>query len=191
MHINRFISATRLLVSRPLPPYGPVIQRWRAATLLVCSGAIIVTLILSATTRLWIVGGSMEPSLLNGDRVLAIASFAHWSDPQRGEIVSFLKSGADFDQVKRVVGMPGETVTIKDGRVWINQHPLLEPYVSGQTESNSASIQLAQDQYFLMGDHRALSRDSRNFGPVRRSEILGRAIFVCWPWSHVRRLDRT
>ncbi len=133
----------------------------------------------------------MEPTLRNGDYGLALAAKGPLWDPARGAIIVFTRAGDDADYVKRVVGLPGEEVQIKDGLVWINDRELAESYAQGSTVSDFDRCRLGVDEYFLLGDHRMRSRDSRNFGPVRRSAIVGRAILVGWPWSSRRLLLTT
>ena len=125
----------------------------------------------------------MEPALRNGDYVLAITTKVPLGDPRRGGIVIFAKQSDGVDYVKRVIGLPGEIVQIKDGRVWIDGQSITEPYAQGVTTSDFAQVKLGPDEYFLLGDNRVLSRDSRNLGPVQRSEIRACAVLVCWPWA--------
>lgn len=139
--------------------------------------------------RFRVTGASMEPALRNGDYVLALNTKVPLCDPQRGDIVIFAKKGEEVDYVKRVIGLPGEFVQIHDGRVWIDAKTIAEPYAQGATASDFVQVKLGPEEYFLLGDHRTLSRDSRNLGPVRRSEIRARAVLVCWPWSRWHRFE--
>ena len=85
--------------------------------------------------------------------------------------------------IKRVIGLPGETVEIRRGRVYVNGHILDEPYVPAQFADGSTQgpFMVPENQYFVMGDHRASSNDSRVFGPVPLDAIYGKAVFAYWP----------
>ena len=109
--------------------------------------------------------------------------FSH--PPERGDVVVFhAPSTPPKDFVKRVVGLPGETVEIKDGRVHINDVPLSESYlpISRPLDSMDA-VELDTDEYFVLGDNRPSSNDSRDWGPVPLTDIIGKVWFVYWPWS--------
>jgi signal peptidase I len=158
-------------------------RKWRTV-LIAWSLAVAISIgLFLITVRFRVTGASMEPTLRNGDYVLAFTTKVPLRDPQRGDIVIFAKKGEEVDYVKRVIGLPGEFVEIHAGRVWVDGQVLAEPYAQGATASDFAQVKLGPDEYFLLGDHRTLSRDSRNLGPVLRSQISGRAVLVCWPWS--------
>jgi signal peptidase I len=93
--------------------------------------------------------------------------------------------------IKRVVGLPGETVEIRQGRVYVNGKLVPEPYVPPQYEdlSDFGPVHVPEDKYFVMGDHRISSNDSRVFGPVASRFIYGRAVFAYWPVEHFGSLD--
>jgi len=131
-------------------------------------------------------GTSMVPHLWNHERIF-INKFLYRFEPiQRGDIVVFwfpLDPAKSY--IKRVVGLPGEWVRIDDGRVLINGHPLAEPYVSPQYldhESYPPTL-VAPGRYYVLGDHRESSNDSRNWGTVDQRYIYGKAVFVYWPFN--------
>jgi signal peptidase I len=151
---------------------------------------------------------SMEPNFHEGQRVLvskldsiwtslvvrtAHAAEARPSSPfaiKRRQIVVFYKSPRrDEDAlIKRVIGVPGDTIELRDGAVLVNSSPIDEPYVYGaRTECGSSCgpITLAADQYFVMGDNRLNSLDSRIFGPIPSGQIVGRVIARYWPLDQV------
>jgi signal peptidase I len=102
-------------------------------------------------------------------------------DPQRGDVVVFnypLATERDF--IKRVIGLPGETVTISAGQVYINGEVLEEPYIAAPPAYEN-SWTLGPDQYFVLGDNRNSSSDSHSWGPLDRQYLIGRAVFVYWP----------
>jgi signal peptidase I len=136
-------------------------------------------------------GTSMEPSLNNNERIL-INKFTYRIEPiHRGDIVVFrypLDPGKSF--IKRVIGISGDHVRIEKGRVYVNDKMLVEDYVPVSFEDRLSfpEIIVPPDSYFVLGDHRNLSRDSRDFGPVNSSYIYGKAVFGYWPFEKVGRL---
>ena len=136
-----------------------------------------------ATGRFRIEGSSMEPSFHENQYVLVDKLSYKIGDPQRGDVVVFnypLATERDF--IKRVIGLPGETVTIGGGEVSINGVPLHEPYISQEPDYNG-SWTLGASDYFVLGDNRNSSLDSHSWGPLDRHYLIGRAVFVYWPPS--------
>ena len=120
----------------------------------------------------------MAPTLRQGDYVLVDLARA----PQRGDIVVVATDGGRF--VKRVVGLPGERVQFTEGMLLVDGDRLVEPYLRGLPPYlglQDAEFSLAGDEYFVMGDNRSHSTDSRYSGPVSRSSIEGRALWRVWP----------
>jgi len=127
-------------------------------------------------------GGCMEPHLYTGERVLANKLAYDFGGPKRGDIVIF-DYPKDTRQVyvKRVIGLPGETVAIRNGQVSINGRPLLEPYKAYAAHGDMAPQTVLPGQYFMMGDNRDVSDDSRYWGDLPRRDIVGRAVACYWP----------
>jgi signal peptidase I len=129
-------------------------------------------------------GTSMLPRLEDSDRLFINKFVYHFSAIERGDVVVF-RSPEDLDRsfIKRVIALPGDRVRVDHGRVIVNGKPLREPYVLMEYRDNNsmAEITIPQDCYFMMGDHRNISYDSRAFGPVSRSLVYGKAVFVIWP----------
>jgi signal peptidase I len=129
-------------------------------------------------------GTSMMPELQNSER-LFINKFEYRFEPiHRGDVVVFhypLDPAKSY--IKRVIAVPGDDLRIVDGQVVLNGKPLAEPYVPGRyrDERSYPNTVLGTNQYFVMGDHRLISSDSRDFGPVPRKDIYGRAVFIYWP----------
>lgn len=142
---------------------------------------------------------SMETTLQPGDRVFVNRFIYHFRDVRRGDIVVFHAPGSGAVLIKRVVGLPGDTITLRAGRVLVNDHPLDEPYVrrldgrvaatepfpTGEPWSLAAPYTVPTDSYFMMGDNRENSGDSREFGPVPRDSIIGDAFFIYWPMKRI------
>lgn len=105
--------------------------------------------------------------------------------PQRGEVIVFaFPRDPTRDFVKRVIGVPGDRVEIREGTVFVNGEPLDEPYITQEDSSNMSEITLGEKEYFVLGDNRRGSNDSRNWGPVPEENILGKVWIIYWPLSH-------
>jgi signal peptidase I len=129
-------------------------------------------------------GTSMLPRLENSDR-LFINKFVYHIEPiKRGDIVVFrYPLDPTKSYIKRVIALPGDRLRIGDGVVWLNGKRLIEQYVPPEyrDDRSMAPMTVPPHCYFMMGDHRSVSYDSRGFGPVKRSLIYGKAVFVYWP----------
>jgi signal peptidase I len=139
-------------------------------------------------------GTSMNPLLSDQERIF-INKFIYRFEPiERGDVVVFwypLDRSKSF--IKRVVGLPGETIEIRDGHLYINGDELADQYVPpGYIDgSNYGPRHIPPGDYFVMGDHRDSSNDSRVFGPVPRSYVYGKAVFAYWPVDHFGSLTTT
>lgn len=129
-------------------------------------------------------GTSMLPRLEDSDR-LFINKFAyHFEAINRGDVVVFhYPRDPEKSYIKRVIALPGDQFRVDHGRVFVNGKPIREAYVPPEyRDSRSiAEMTLPPDEYYMMGDHRSISSDSRDFGPVDRSLIYGKAVFIYWP----------
>jgi signal peptidase I len=127
---------------------------------------------------------SMVPTLEVGDRVLANKFIYRFTEPERGDIIVFRSvEGGGEDLIKRVVGIPGDEISVKNGTLFVNDEPQKEPYVnkSFPDRSFAAPREVPPNHVFVMGDNRANSRDSRFFGPVPEKKIEGEAFIRFWP----------
>jgi signal peptidase I len=139
---------------------------------------------------------SMEPTLDVGDRVVVNRLAYRLGEPAHGQVVVFLRpTGADpapagtppgsEDLIKRVVGVPGDVLEGRQGRLWRNGRPVDEPYLRDNTfTSDFKRVRVRPDHYWVMGDNREDSADSRVFGQVDRSALVGRAVLTVWPVQH-------
>ena len=134
---------------------------------------------------------SMVPTLKVGDRVLVNKLSYKLHDPRRGDIVVFKAPQAAAtaeikDLVKRLVGLPGETIEGRDGRIFINGRPLSEPYLPDGTKSRTFGPEkVPPNSYFMLGDNRQFSKDSTFFGPIERDDLIGRVFMRIWPLNHL------
>lgn len=130
-------------------------------------------------------GTSMAPLLSDQERIF-INKFVYRFEPiHRGDVVVFwypLDTSKSF--IKRVIGLPGDTIDIRAGELYVNGKHIAEPYVppSYFDDSSYGPMQIPPEDYFVMGDHRDSSNDSRIFGPVSRKYIYGKAVFAYWPF---------
>jgi signal peptidase I len=134
-----------------------------------------------------VVMSSMEPNFYQGDCIMVNKVCYHSSGPQRGDVVVF---DPPFDSahpyIKRVIGLPDDTVEIRDGQVFINGIPLEEEYVMAPPDYTMSPIEVTENEYFVLGDNRNNSNDSHTGWMVPRDNIIGRAWFVYWPPSRWR-----
>jgi signal peptidase I len=132
----------------------------------------------------WIPSASMVPTLKYGDRVLVNKFIYRFTEPERWDVIVFKSvEGDDEDLIKRVVGVPGDEIAVRDGKLFVNGEPQKEPYVNKKYPDRSfyAPTTVPKDHVFAMGDNRANSQDSRIFGPVPEENIEGEAFLRFWP----------
>jgi signal peptidase I len=144
--------------------------------------AIIIILFLYQPVR--VEGTSMMPSLVNEERIFINKFVYRFSSIERGDTVVFqFPRDTSKSYIKRVIGMPGDTVIIDHGTVIVNGKALSEPYVpqENRDEASYREIKVEPDCYYVLGDHRNSSNDSRSWGTVKRGYIYGKAVFVYWP----------
>jgi len=140
-----------------------------------------------------ILGQSMEPNYHQDERLLVDKVTPRAFGFNRGDIVIVHSPIQDIELIKRLIGRPGDTIELRDNSVYVNGKPLNEPYLplnanSGPTREQSKWA-LGPDQYFIMGDNRSFSQDSRAFGPVASSNIVGRALILYWPIKEAHLVD--
>jgi signal peptidase I len=130
---------------------------------------------------------SMEPTILVGDRVLAERLSIRFSPPKRGQVVVFRSPRNEGeDLIKRVVALEGDTVEVRDGRLYINGEAPEEPYLKEPAiEGAFRRTMVPKGSFFAMGDNRNNSGDSRLFGPVPYDRILGKAFLIYWPLGRI------
>jgi signal peptidase I len=156
---------------------------------------IIITIIISilvffclqfTMANLEVFGICMHPNVEHGDRIIVSKLSYQTSPPERGDVIVFHSprdSGTDL--IKRVIALPGETVEVRDGTVYINGSPLEEPYLNERPEYEYPQQTLPEDQYFVLGDNRNNSADSHNGWLLPEDNIIGKAWVIYWPFERL------
>lgn len=141
----------------------------------------------------YVKGASMEPNFYDHEYLIIDEISYRFNEPKRGDIVVFRypRNPQEFF-IKRVIGLPGEKINLKDGDIYVankenpNGIKLEEPYLSAGLKTYSMtveSVSLEGDEYYVLGDNRNSSKDSRSFGPVKKSFIVGRVLLRGWPFN--------
>lgn len=137
----------------------------------------------------WIPSSSMEPTLDIKDRIVVNKVAYHFRSPKRLEIVVFRQVNSSDNQkrdlIKRVIGLPGETLLIKDGKISINGQPLVETHLMNEDFANFGPVTVPPDSYFVMGDNRPASADSRYWGFLPKANLIGPAFLRLWPLTRL------
>jgi signal peptidase I len=166
-------------------PLRRELRSWGRDLVIALSLAIVIIIFFYQPVK--VEGTSMTPLISDQERIF-INKFVYRFGPiERGDVVVFwypLDRSKSF--IKRVVGLPEDTVEIREGRVYLNNKMLEEPYIPAESEDFGTypATRIPKGEYFVMGDHRTSSNDSRIFGPVPRKFIYGKAVFAYWPVDH-------
>jgi signal peptidase I len=144
----------------------------------------------AVSARIRVDGSSMEPTLHSGEFILVNKLAYRFGSPHRGDIVVFHFPGnLSQDYIKRVIGLPGDEITIANGKVSVNGETLSEDYIAAPPRYSGTWI-VPPDSVFVLGDNRNNSSDSHSWGPVEMDYVLGEAVFVYWPpqeWGMIER----
>ncbi len=160
--------------------------------------AIMVMIYLFIMSPQEISGASMETNFHNGEFILTNKVEYKLSDPKRGDIVIFKSpQNKEIDYIKRVIALPGETVRLAGSVFYINGKKLDEPYISpgvftfgGSYLAENANVVVPSGKYFVVGDNRPHSSDSREFGPIVKEDFIGKAFLRYWPFSQLGLISR-
>jgi signal peptidase I len=184
---------TKIVRPSPKGPKGPPPQQSHLAreiieTILLT--ALVYFVVRSTIQFTPINGPSMQPGLHTGESVIVNQLAYVFGGPQRGDVIVFHPPSSPKEQyIKRVIAIPGDSITITDSAVIVDDVQLDEPYINreGGAENSDVlpTIKLHPGEYFVMGDNRGDSIDSRIFGSVPRQNIIGQAEFVIWPFDSV------
>jgi signal peptidase I len=149
----------------------------------------IYTLVNLIAPRYIVEGASMQPNFETGEWIIVSRMDYLLGAPQRGDVVILDFPEPQEDLIKRVVGLPGETIAIHDQQVFVDGVPIDEPYINAAPRYTQEPITLGPNQFYVLGDNRNNSRDSHYFGPVDRDKVIGRAWLIYWPppdWGFVQ-----
>lgn len=143
-------------------------------------------------------GSSMEPSFHNGEYILTDKISYKMRSPERGEVIIFkAPRNPDVDYIKRIIGLPGERVKVQNGTVYVNDQAVKETYLQdltslfpGSMMQEGVEISIPDGSYFVLGDNRPHSSDSREFGPIQANLIIGRAVIRYWPFPQFAVLSK-
>jgi len=174
----------------PAPDDAASVRSLRRLLALLKAGAVLLVLYGLVFNFSVVRGSSMSPGIHDGDRIL-VNHLCYFLQPvQRGDIV-VLHYPLDprLDYIKRVIGLPGDTVRIQGGLVSVNGEVLEEPYISEPDPRVELTVCVADEHYFVLGDNRPHSSDSREFGQVPRENLVGKVDLVIWPPTRVGVLE--
>jgi len=173
--------------SRAVPQgAGMGLGLWLRDLLIAAGVSVLIILFLYQPVR--VEGTSMLPRLEDRDRLFINKFVYHFTSIERGDVVVFhYPRDPAKSYIKRVIALPGDNLRIDHGQVWVNGKALAEKYVPPMFRDTRsyASTTIPYDSYFVMGDHRSISSDSREFGVVDRDLIYGKAVFIYWPAKDV------
>lgn len=159
--------------------------------------SILIAVVLAFFIRYFIVelymveGPSMRPTLVNSERLVVNKFIYRFKAPERGDIIVFrYPRDPSRDFIKRVIGIPGDTIEIKDGRVFVNGQLLNETYILEKTRGSYSLATVPEGHIFVMGDNRNNSEDSRfkDVGFVSHDLVKGKAVMIFWPLDHIKSL---
>jgi signal peptidase I len=187
----------------PAKPGPQARRRWRRALIEAAIAALAAVLLAGlgrafAFQTFWIPSSSMVPTLGVYDRVLVQKAFFTWHDVREGDIVVFSQPPLDHcggppgDLVKRVIALPGQTIYSSGNSIYVNGKPLAEPYLPQYDPlgppipdaSSQHPYRVPSGEFYMMGDNRAISCDSRFWGPIKGSSMIGKVVLVWWHDSH-------
>jgi signal peptidase I len=152
-------------------------------TLITVILALVIFLLLQVTVQSFVVVGcSMEPTFYQGQRILVNKVAYNFHELERGDVIVFEPTnGGQADYIKRVIGVPGDTIAIKNEAVRVNGTKLQEPYIQDSSKYTFDQEKIAEDNYFVLGDNRNNSNDSHNGWTVPHENIVGKAWLSIWP----------
>ena len=163
---------------------------WDSAKVILVALAIILPIRLYVAQPFFVRGASMEPTYSNGDYLIIDELSYHFRRPERGEVVVF-RFPQDPSQffIKRIVGLPGETILAKEGRLIVERNgeavaQLPENYIVNHSATGEFQISAGPDEYIVLGDNRGASSDSRRWGTLPREAVVGRSLIRVWPPQH-------
>ena len=148
--------------------------------------AVVIFFVLQTTVQSFVViGSSMKPNFEPGQRLLVSKVAYRFGEPQKGDVIVFHPpKNQRPDYIKRIVALPGDTVEIKEGVVYVDNRALDEPYIREPSNDTLKPKEVPENEYFVLGDNRNNSNDSYDWGTVPRQNIIGKAWISVWPTEH-------
>lgn len=190
--VSSFIPRNMRKRKVPKPTIWEELFSWIAS--FAVSFAILALLFIFVGKPFTVSGQSMYPTLHNNDRML----MSKLGDINRFDVVVLHAPDQDKEYIKRVIGMPGDTVEVKEGKLYINRQPVEQPFINKEILVNktvyidnftlqelTGELKVPEGKYFVMGDNRGVSRDSRIIGFIDRTAIEGKAVFTIWPYNRI------
>jgi len=169
---------------------------WEISKIVIIALVIVIPIRYFLFQPFFVMGQSMEPNFENGDYLIVDEISYRFKDPQRGEVLVFkYPENPSQRYIKRIVGLPGETIEIKDGKITIykdgGKWTLDESsYLPSSLETpGHTQTTLEKNEYFVLGDNRYLSSDSRRWGPLPRENIIGRVFLRAWPITALAKIE--
>lgn len=177
--------------TRPSPRRNPVLSFFLETLQTILMALVLYFLIDLVLGRVRVENISMEPTLQPGEFILVNKMAYRLGDFNRGDVVIFhYPRNPIEDYIKRVIGLPGETVAVHDGKVYVNNQPLDEPYIAAPPQYTGEWV-VPEDQVFVLGDNRNQSSDSHSWGFVPHDLVVGRALVIYWPLDNLKILNQT
>jgi signal peptidase I len=178
-----------LTVTKPARGWQKEVRDWT----LTLGAAVVLSFLIQnyAFAQVKVEQHSMDYTLQEGQRLVENRFIYRFSDPSHGDIVIINGPESERRLVKRIVAIPGDSIDIREGALWVNGEKQEESYAEGRTKLGSVELplELQKDQYFVLGDNREHSEDSRHFGPVSLSSLEGKAVLRLWPVTKVTVFD--
>jgi len=190
--VEEIIEEPEIEVGQGSRSFGSQVLRWLLRALREVAETVIPAVVIALVINLFlaqatqVLGQSMEPNLHSAQRVVVEkVTYRFFHGPRRGDIVVINLPGQTEMLIKRVVGLPGETIEVRGGKVYIEGEQVDEPWTVNPGGSGYGPQTIPPLHVFLMGDNRGASNDSRNFGPVPIDHVVGHAWFSYWPPEYI------
>ncbi len=183
-NLNGFSDSEDSMITKYAKKVGFLI--FEVVKVVLISLAIILPVRMFLIQPFYVEGASMEPSFYDKEYLIINEITYRFNEPQRGEVIVFKypKNPRQY-YIKRIIGLPGETIEIRDGQVHINNEILGDEYIELLSSDNRKTVVLGDNEYFVLGDNRSNSSDSRLFGPLKEKYIIGKVWFRGWPLERI------
>lgn len=173
---------------KPKKSVGREILEWVMVIVVAVAAALLIRTFIFEPVR---VDGNSMLETLHDNEYMIVTKFQYlFGDPERFDVViCHYPNRGNTNFVKRAVGIPGDTVAMYSGTLYVNGEPIDEPYITHMANYTMAETTLGEDEYFVLGDNRSSSNDSHIIGPLKRDQIVGKVQLVAWPFSDFRMIE--